>query len=221
MFKKVLVVEDIDAINIGITSTLKDHFSFDIKVARYCDKAFLMVKKALQLNLPFDLLITDLSFSEDHVKTIIKTGEDLITMVKSIQPDIQVLIYSIEDRPFKIQQFIDRLDANGYVLKGRNSSRELVDAIYEIRNQKRYISPQIEYSLKKMPALEIDDYDLELIKELANGNSQHEICGLFEARGRNPSSLSSIEKRINKLKDYFMAKNTPHVVAIAKDMGLF
>jgi DNA-binding NarL/FixJ family response regulator len=180
-----------------------------------------MVKKALQLNLPFDLLITDLSFREDHVKTIIKTGEDLITMVKSVQPDIQVLIYSIEDRPFKIQQFIDRLDANGYVLKGRNSSRELVDAVYEIRNQKRYISPQIEYSLKKMPALEIDDYDLELIKELANGNSQHEICSLFEARGLNPSSLSSIEKRINKLKDYLMAKNTPHLVAIAKDMGLF
>jgi len=221
MFKKVLVVEDIDAINIGITSTLKDHFPFEVKVAKYCDKAFLMVKKALQINLPFDLLITDLSFAEDHVKTVIKSGEDLVGMVKSIQPGIQVLIYSIEDRPFKIQHFMDKLGTNGYVLKGRNSSKELVDAIHELGKNKRYITPQIQYSLKKMAPLEIDDYDLQLIRELANGHSQQEISTLFENRRFNPSSLSSIEKRINKLKDYFMAKNTPHLVAIAKDMGLF
>jgi DNA-binding NarL/FixJ family response regulator len=132
-----------------------------------------------------------------------------------------VLIYSIEDRPFRIKQLIDSLGADGYVLKGRNSSRELVDAIKDISKNKQYITPQIQYSIKKMPALEIDAYDLELIRELANGNSQQEISSLFETRGINPCSLSSIEKRINKLKDYFMAKNTPHLVAIVKDMGLF
>ena len=221
MFNKVLVVEDIDSINIGVTTTLRNAYPFDVQVAKYCDKAFLMVKKALQSGMPFDLLLTDLSFQEDHVKTIIKTGEDLISMVRGIQPDIRILIYSIEDRPFKIKQYLDVLGANGYVLKGRNSSRELVDAIGEISENRTYVTPEIGYAIRKMPALEIDTYDLNLIRELANGHSQHEISGLFELRSIQPHSLSSIEKRINRLKDYFMAKNTPHLVAIAKDMGLF
>jgi DNA-binding NarL/FixJ family response regulator len=221
MFKKVLVVEDIDSINIGVASTLNNAFAFQVRTAKYCDKAFLMLKEALSKNLPFDLMITDLSFSEDHIKPVIKSGEELIAMVKTIQPNIKVLIYSIEDRPFKINQFVDFLKADGYVLKGRNSSSELVDAISAIAQKQRYISPMLQHTIKKGPAVEIDDYDLELIKELANGNSQQEISMLFEKKGIHPTSLSSIEKRINKLKDCFMAKNTPHLVAIAKDMGLF
>lgn len=214
-------MEDIDSINIGVTSTLKAHFPFDIQTARYCDKAFVMVKKANQIELPFDLLITDLSFSEDHVKAIIKNGEDLISMVKAIQPDIKVLIYSIEDRPFKVKHLLDSLGSDAYVLKGRNSSKELVDAINLISQHKRYITPNLGYAIANEPALEVDKYDLLLLKELANGYSQQEISDIFESKGFHPSSLSSIEKRINKLKDYFMAKNSIHLVAIAKDMGLF
>ncbi len=221
MFRKVLVVEDIDAINIGVLKTLGNAFPFEIEHASDCDKAFLKIKKALHNNAPFDLLITDLSFQEDQVRRIIKSGEDLIAMVRGLQPKIKVLIYSIEDRPFKISQYLDYMGAEGYVLKGRNSSRELVDAIRALDSQKRYISPQLEYSIKKTPALEIDAYDLELLKQLANGHSQQEIGDLFAKKGLNPTSLSSIEKRLNKLKDYFMAKNTPHLIAIAKDMGLF
>jgi len=221
MFKKVLVVEDIDSINIGVTSALKNAFPFEVQVAKYCDKAFLMVKRDLQKQMPFDLLITDLSFNEDHVRTIIKSGEDLISMVRGIQPQMKVLVYSIEDRPFRIKQYLDSLNIDAYVLKGRNSSLELVTAIREIDEDRQYITPELQYAIKKMPALEIDGYDLSLIKELANGHSQQEISGMFELRGIQPSSLSSIEKRINKLKDYFLAKNTPHLVAIAKDMGLF
>jgi DNA-binding NarL/FixJ family response regulator len=221
MFKKVLVVEDIDAINIGVLKTLGNAFPFEIEHANDCDKAFLKIKKALQSDTPFDLLITDLSFHEAQTKAVIKSGEDLISVVRGIQPKIKVLIYSIEDRPFKITQFIDYLGAEGYVLKGRNSSRELVDAINTLGSQQRYISPQLEYSIKKTPALEIDAYDLELLKHLANGYSQQEIGEIFAKKGLSPTSLSSIEKRLNKLKDYFMARNTPHLVAIAKDMGLF
>ncbi len=220
MFKKVLVVEDIDSVHVGISNALNHAFPFEIHHAKYCDKAFLKIKQALQNNSPFDLLITDLSFQVDHVKTIIKSGEDLINVVKGIQPGIRVLIYSIEDRPFKIHQFVDYLGAEGYVLKGRNSSLELVDAIKTIYNRQRYISPQLHYSVKKSLPLEVDAYDLELIKALANGHSQQEISSLFEHRGLKPTSLSSLEKRINKLKDYFMARNSTHLVAIAKDMGL-
>ena len=60
-----------------------------------------------------------------------------------------------------------------------------------------------------------------LLQELANGYSQQEISARLAKEGISPSSLSSIEKRINRLKDYFMARNIPHLIALAKDMGLF
>ena len=82
------------------------------------------------------------------------------------------------------------------------------------------MSGELMQSMNQSPTLEIDAFDIQLIQELAEGYSQAEISERFKAHGYHPSSLSSIEKRINKLKDYFMARNTTHLVALAKDMGL-
>ena len=49
----------------------------------------------------------------------------------------------------------------------------------------------------------------------------------FESRVQNmyefkisPYHKSTIEKRIGKLKDYFKANNTVHLISIAKDLGI-
>lgn len=221
MFKKVLVAEDIDSINIGITAALKKEFTFSMVSASYCDNAFLKLKKSILDNDPFDLMITDLSFKKDHRIAKIQSGEELIAKVKNMLPSLKVIIYSIEDRAFKINEYLNYLEVDAYVLKGRNSSQDLIKAIRALEQNKTYVSRQLSYKMQSMPALEIDNYDIRLIKALANGLSQQEIALLFKKQNVTPSSLSSIEKRINKLKDYFMAKNTTHLIAIAKDMGLF
>lgn len=220
MFKKVLVVEDIDSINIGLTKTLGEAFDFAIDHAKYCDKASLKVTKALLDKEPIDLLITDLSFKSNGRDGKIKNGEHLIREVRAKQPSLKTIIYSIEDRPFKLKEFITDLKVNGYVLKGRNSSREMVEAIKEVAAGTLYVSADIMQSIHTSPTLEIDAFDLKLLKELAEGYSQQEISKNFQSNGITPASLSSIEKRINRLKDYFMARNTTHLVALAKDMGL-
>ncbi len=220
MFNKILIVEDIDSINIGVRNRLSEKFIFEIRHATYCDEALLSIKKAIFDSQPFDLIITDVSFVQDHRESRIKTGEALINEVKTIQPAIKTLIYSIEDRPFKIREYLNRLQVDGYVLKGRNSSTELVEAISNIQNNGNYVSPALSYSLNNTRALEIDDYDVSLLKALASGLSQQEIGIIFKKQGKSPSSLSSIEKKINRLKDYFVAKNTPHLIAKAKDLGL-
>jgi DNA-binding NarL/FixJ family response regulator len=221
MFKKVLVVEDIDSINIGVVSALSKAFDFEIDQSKYCDEALLKTKKSIKDGNPYDLLITDLSFKEDYRPAKIISGEQLVVEIRKLLPEIKTIIYSIEDRPFKIKEFTDLLGVNGYVLKGRESSRELIKAIEVVNNENTYICSQLAYVMHTSPAIEIEEYDLKLIKELANGLSQQEIAKLFKRRGINPSSLSSIEKRLNNLKDNFMAKNTTHLVAIAKDLGLF
>lgn len=221
MFKKVLVVEDIDAINVGLTESLRKAFEFEIEQAKYCDKAFLQLTKAQQEGNPFDLLITDLSFKKSHLSERIQSGDQLIGEARRRQPDLMTIIYSIEDRPFRIKEFLAGLNVNGYVLKGRDSTQEMIQAIKKIFDGESYVSPNLLQNVHQSPSLEIDNYDILLLKELSEGFSQNEISQKFGKKGINPSSLSSIEKRINRLKDYFMARNTIHLVALAKDMGLF
>lgn len=66
---------------------------------------------------------------------------------------------------------------------------------------------------------DFDVYDLELLKLLANGYGLIDIVKEFDKIGYF-SSLSAIEKRINKLKTYFNAQNTAHLVYIVKDRGI-
>lgn len=222
MFKKILIVEDIDSISLGLVSLLKKNISEEnIQSTKYCDEAVLKIKKAIIDNEHFDLMITDLSFKQDHRDTKLHSGEELIKVVKKLQPNIKIIAYSIEDRTYKIKSLFNDLDINGYICKGRESSRELVEAIEAIYNtNKKYISAQLPNVLKENKILEIEAQDIELMKYLSKGMSQQEIGAIFKTNGRKSSSCSSIEKKINRLKLYFKAKNTIHLVSIVKDMGL-
>lgn len=220
MFRKVLVVEDIDSINIGLSKKLSAAFDFSIDHAKDCDKANLKVMKGLLDKDPYDLLITDLSFMPNGREPKISSGDALIREVKAKQPELKTIIYSIEDRPFKIREFLTELKIDGYVLKGRKSADDMIDAIRSIDKGSSYITSDLVQSLHQSPTMDLDEFDIKLLEELAEGFSQQEISIRFRENGIKPSSLSSIEKRINRLKDYFDARNTTHLVALAKDMGL-
>lgn len=221
MFKKVLVAEDFDSINIAINQTLNTLDVTEINNAKYCDDALLIIKKALQDNEPFDLLICDLSFKTDHRKVTLTSGEDLIEKVRHIQPNIKVIVYSIEDKNFRVKSLFHNLKINAYVHKGRKSITELKVAIKTIlQEDKTYISPQMAPILQDKVIYEIDNFDVQLIKQLATGIAQDQIETKFKELGITPNSKSAIEKRLGKLKDYFKANNTVHLIAIAKDLGI-
>lgn len=220
MFKKILIAEDIDSINFGINTLLKERYEADIRNTKYCDEALLKVKRAIMEGQPFDLLITDLSFMEDHRESKIKNGEELIEAILTEQPDIKVIIYSIEDRPYKIKSLFEEYNIDAYINKGRESIFELMEAIDTVYKNSTYISPRLHQVLKNDVFQEIEDYDVELIKYLSKGLTQDEISEYFRKAGKSPASISSIEKRINKLKIFFKAKNAIHLVAISKDMGI-
>ncbi|MCX2681767.1 response regulator [Galbibacter sp. EGI 63066] len=220
MFKKVLVAEDIDSINEGLIAILKKTFNFDVHHAKYCDNAYLKIRKAQQDGRPYDLLITDLSFKQDHHTNTLNSGDELVAKLREQNIPMKVIIYSIEDRPEKIRTFFKRLNINSYICKGRNSTKEMVRAIKMLTETDQYVSAELQQTLRAAPVMEIEEYDILLINELANGNAQDEIAFLFKKQGIRPASKSSIEKRINRLKNYFKAKNTAHLVSIVKDMGL-
>jgi len=75
-------------------------------------------------------------------------------------------------------------------------------------------------ALDKQQSLDIDDYDILLLKKLAEGYSNKEISDQYKKGAIIPSGVSSIEKRLNKLRIQFKANNAVQLVAVAKDLGL-
>lgn len=220
MFKKVLIVDDHDVVNEGVLTVLKSKGIIDVHKAQYCDEASLKIKRAAFDKHPFDLLITDLSFKEDHRESTLLSGEDLVKALRPDNPNLHIIVYSMEDRLQKVRTLINKHQINAYVCKGRKGASELEKAIERVYNKELFLSPQVENALSSKTNLEIDDYDIELIKQLSLGLSQSEISRLFKNNNITPSSLSSVEKQLNKLKDQFKANNAIHLVAIVKDLGL-
>lgn len=219
MFTKILFAEDIDMINIAI-SQLLEQLGAEVHHNKYCDDALLKLKKANLDQQPFDLVITDLSFEDDHRVVTLKSGEDLIKNIRLLQPDVPILVCSIEDKNYRIKSLFEHYKINGFVHKSRKTLTELKTAIEKLSKGENFISPDLEHTLRDKSINEIDDYDVQLIKQLAFGIPQEKMDTKFKELGITPNSKSTIEKRIGKLKDYFKANNTVHLVAIAKDLGI-
>lgn len=221
MFQKVLIAEDLDSISIAVVQALQAISISDIYHAKYCDDALLKIKKAIHDNAPYDLLISDLSFKADHRENKLVSGEELIEAVKKIQPDIKTIVFSIEDKSFRIKSLFNTLKINAYISKGRNSIPELQNAIQRIYNHEDVkLTVAIAHALRDNSLFEIESYDITLLKSLSNGLTLDEISTNFKSTGIVPNGSSSLEKRINRLKIYFKANNNVHLIAITKDLGL-
>lgn len=220
MFGKVLVAEDMDDISKGVVTTLRELGITDIHQVQYCDDALLKIKKAALDGAPFELLITDLSFNLDHRTQKISSGDVLASAVKQEQPEIKIIMYSIEDRAMKIRHLIKDLGIDAYVSKGRHGLKDLSKSVELVFDNKPYLSEQISHALNPHQDFEVQEFDLILLDKLSRGKSQEEISAELKNEGVRPSSLSTIEKRLNKLKIEFKANNAIHLVAKVKDLGL-
>ncbi|MCG2611802.1 response regulator [Flavobacterium sp. SM15] len=220
MFKKVLIVDDVDLNDIAVVQVLNELNVSTIEYAKYCDDALLKIKRAIQDKQPFELLITDLSFKTDYKTVTLNSGEELIEAVKKLDVNIKTIAFSIEDKPYRVKALFDKYTVDGFVLKGRRSIEELKMAIKNAFNNQEFISQELSHVRKEKTVNEIDDFDVKVLQYLSVGIQQENMEVTLKEAGITPNSKSTVEKRIAKLKDYFKANNTVHLVAIAKDLGI-
>ena len=220
MFKKVLLIDDLGSINQGVLSVTDTLQIPEVIQSQYCDDALLKIKKAVFDKSPFDLIITDLEFKPDDREESITSGEALVEAIRYIYPELKIIVFSVEDRFQKARTLVKKHKVNAYVCKGRKGLHDLSNAIETVYKNKLYLSSQVQHALRTQLDSEIDDFDIALMQQLAKGKLQDEICNYFKKENISPCSLSSIEKRLNKLKVQFRANNATHLVAIVKDSGL-
>jgi DNA-binding NarL/FixJ family response regulator len=220
MFQKVLISDDFGSINQGVVKVLEQAGVASIKQVQYCDDAYLQIKSALKNQEPYDLFITDLNFKKDHRDQKYASGEAVIKQLKLEYPELMIITYSVEDRLQKVRYLINDLKVNAVACKGRNGLLDLSKAIDAVYRKQLYVSTQVEQALYPRNDMEIDDYDIELLKQLALGKSKESISEQFKKDAISPCSLSSIEKKQRNLFIKFRATNAAHLIGIVKDLGL-
>ena len=220
MFKKVLIAEDHESTNISVRKTLADLGIKNADYVYYCDDALVRIKKAVQNSKPYDLLITDLSFEEDHNIQQISGGAALIKAAKELQPTLKSLVFSAENKPAFIESLFKDLKIDGYVRKARHDAQELKAAIIDISEDKKYVSVSLRQVLKEKNAHEFTNLDVNIISLLAQGVHQKNIPTYLQEKNIKPSGLSSIEKRLGLMKDVLGFTKNEQLIVFCKDMGI-
>jgi two-component system capsular synthesis response regulator RcsB len=220
MFKRVLIAEDQEMTSISVRKTLEDLGITQAEYTYYCDDAYLQIKKNVDSDQPFDLLITDLSFEEDHRKQLLTGGVELISAVKIIQPGIKVLVFSAENKAAVIDVLFKELGINAYVRKARNDAKDLKLGIEAISKNKTYLSAHLKPMVKQKNAYEFSDFDITIISLLSLGTLQKDIPIYLQQNNIRPSGLSSVEKRLNLMKEVLEFTKNEQLVAYCKDFGI-
>ena len=219
MFNKILIAEDHESSNFSVQKVLEELQVATVDHVYYCDDALSYLKKSLDSK-PFQLLITDLSFEEDHRKQLIKNGRELIKSCKDLDPKLKVIVFSAEHRLGVIDMLFNELEINAFVRKARSDSKELKKAVEAVYNDETYISHDLKLPVKSMNTLEFSNYDIVLRKLLSDGVLQKNIPQILQERDIHPNSLSSVEKRMNAMKLALTVKNNEQLIACCKDLGI-
>jgi len=220
MFKRVLIAEDHESTSISVRKTLEELNITQTEYSYYCDDALMHIKKNVNSEITFDLLITDLSFEEDHRKQELAGGVELINAIKQIQPNIKVLVFSAENKPALIDELFKKHGINGYVRKARHDAKDLKLAIDALSKGKTYISPDLKQSVKEKNTFEFTPYDIAIITQLSQGTLQKNIPVYLQENNLKPFGLSSVEKRLNMMKELLEFTKNEQLVAYCKDFGI-
>lgn len=220
MFKKILIAEDHESITISVQKTLEELSIRNVEYAYYCDDALAKVQKSIRENDPFDLLITDLYYEKDHREQEISDGRELIREIKKVLPSIKVIVFSAEHRSGIIDSLFTEYQVNGYIRKARNDSKELKKAIASVFVNENYLSLDLKQDIKKLNSYEFSSYDITLISLLSQGVLQKNIPVYLQNNNIKPNSLSSIEKKLNSLKEDLEVTSNEQLVAFCKDLGI-
>jgi two-component system, NarL family, captular synthesis response regulator RcsB len=220
MIKKILIAEDYESSNLSVQKTIEELGINNPDYVYYCDDALRRIEKCKQHNDSYDLLITDLYFDDDERVQTLKGGMDLIAAARKIQPDLKVLVFSAESKPIVIETLFNTYGIDGYVRKARYDTKELKLAISHIANNQSYFPRHLVQLIKKKNTHEFTEYDIAIISLLASGMRQKDIPAYLQDHQIRPWGLSSVEKRLNLMREVLEMSKNEQLVAYCKDMGI-
>lgn len=220
MLDKVLIAEDHESANLSIQRTVEDMKITHVDHVYYCDAALEKIRLAKARGAAYDLLISDLQFEDDGQVQTIADGFELIKAARDVQPELRILIFSAESRPVVIDKLFRQYEIDAFVRKARNDAKELKAALQAIKEGRTYSPPGLARQLRDLNTYEFKEFDIRIIRLLAEGYQQNAIPDYLKRRNITPSSLSSIEKRLSQIREEFGFTKNEQLVLFCKEAGI-
>jgi len=203
-----LIVEDEQDTFENLERKLSIHFPEAlVMVQSTCDAGFDYIKKVTIIN-PVSVLILDLTFKNQKSFYVLKSGKDLLKVLKQKSIHVPTIIYSSHDEMEHIHPIMSNYHPQGYVIKTSTSSEELFFAISRVLNKENYYSQRVhEQQLQRFKyASNIDEIDEQIIELLPHTTSIKDWEEKIE-QGEISISYKSIKKRIDLLCDRLEVDN--------------
>ncbi|MBN1396711.1 MAG: response regulator transcription factor [Bacteroidetes bacterium] len=185
---RVLVVDDHEFTREGIIRILTDNFSIS-KIVRA--GTYESALEEIQ-NTKFDLMILDVNLPG-------KSGLELLSTVRSMQPNVPVLVLSM----VPVSQYARRVlqaGATGYMTKSE-PAEEFLKAVKAVSQRLKYFSPEVQQeipelideSISKPKHEKLSDREFDILKRMSDGKSSKEIAAEFNI---TVNTVNSYRKRI-------------------------
>jgi len=112
------------------------------------------------------------------------------------------------------------LAIDGYVRKARRDAQHMKEAIQSVYRGTRYIAPDVKQRIREKNSYEFTQFDITVISLLAQGVLQKDIPHHLQQQHIKPSGLSSVEKRLNLMKEVLEFSKNEQLIAYCKDIGV-
>lgn len=193
-----LIIEDEQDTLENLVNKLTDKFpDYKISKAFDCDEGFRIMNLS-KVECPVNLLITDLTFRRQPASRNIKDGMSLLQKLRTLKYCLSCIVYSSHDELQFIHTVMNNFQPEGYVLKSRDGTDELILAISKILNGGKYYSQEVHDSQKKRLffAEQLDTIDQKIIEYLPGINSITDWDSLYE-EGKMPIKYKSVKNRLH------------------------
>lgn len=218
--KNILIVDDhpfiIEGYKNAITRYKPKQYEFFISQAQDCKSGYDIIENNSKED--FDIAFLDISMPPYEEKEIF-SGEDLAKLLTKKMPSCKIILLTMYTELLKIKTIIRNIQPNGLIIKNDLTFDELLLAFDKVIKNEKYYSQSVVKMLNQSThnAIEIDQYDKQILIHLAKGIS------IDEMPKHIPISLNAIEKRKKHLKELLKVKNDSDtdLVKEAKSKGLF
>lgn len=218
--KNILIVDDhpfiIEGYKNAITRYNPKQYEFLISQAHDCKSGYDIIENANTT--VFDIAFLDISMPPYEEKEIF-SGEDLAKLLSKKMPSCKIILLTMYTELLKIKTIIRSIQPNGLIIKNDLTFDELLLAFDNVMKSEKYYSQSVVKMLNQTThnAIEIDQYDKQILINLAKGVSVTEMLINI------PISLNAIDKRKKHLKELLKIRSgsDDDLVREAKSKGLF
>lgn len=159
----------------------------------------------------YQIVFLDINFPVEENSKIL-SGEDLGAKIKRDFPDIKVVILTVLEDAFRLQNILSSINPEGFLLKGETTSKELIKCLEKVMDSPPYYGPKISKLLNSQSTHKpfIDETDRIMLYQLSLGSKTKDLTKFVHL------SLRAVEDRKKRLKEIFGVKGEGNKALLEK-----